>query len=102
MGARSTQTRSSHASFQATQHRVGRKKGEIPLLCSLSLHPAPEQLVMGVLQNSITCALTLIKAPLGASDHFTQLMGSNAQTPEVQAGTSPARGESLCLQLAAS
>ena len=63
MGARSIQTHSSHAGFQASKHKVGRRKGGILLLCSQSLHAAPVQLVMGVLQKSITCAPSSLKLP---------------------------------------
>lgn len=76
MGTRSTQTRSSHAGFQASKHRVEKRKGRILLLCFALLPitaPSPVQLVVGVLQKSIICAPSLLKAPLGASDHFTQL-----------------------------
>lgn len=57
---------------QNTEWRRGREE-----FCCFALLPitAPSlvQLVVGVLQKSITCAPSVLKAPLGASDHFTQL-----------------------------
>lgn len=95
MGARSTQTHSSHAGFQASKHRVERRKGGILLLC-------PVQLVIGVLQKSITCAPSLLKAPLGASDHFTQLREAMLGHQKTRLEPAQLEVKSLCLQLAAS
>lgn len=65
--------------------------------------PSPDTIDEGLaadmeLQNSIACA----PAPIKTRSHQPHLTGNKMQTPEVQAGASPARGESLCLQLAVS
>lgn len=58
---------------------------------------------LGPLPNSPTCVPALRQAALRLPDPFVCLMiGNTAQAPVVQAGASPGRGESLCLQLAVS
>lgn len=52
------------------------------------------------LQNSVACAPHSHSSR--PKSHRPHLIGNKMQAPKVQAGASPARGESLCLQLAAS
>ena len=94
-------------------HERQRLKGAMLLLCSLvaSPHPALTQWVMvsgwvlerHVLPTSTACVPALVQATLRVPNPLACLMiGNTAQAPVAQAGASPGRGESLCLQLAIS